>query len=342
MECPGLLTNCTYYPVNVKGFLERVLEFGMKATQLIELFLDMFSAERGAAQNTLDAYRRDIGDYVEFLGKKSPLIVNAQHIRDYLKNLQDRGFKPSSAARRLSAVKQFHKFLYVEGYAEQDTSAPINAPKLGRALPKVLTVEDVDHLISYAQRKAELSSEDKDSSPLQKIKAARLYCLLEYIYATGLRVSELIALPVSAARTHERYLVVVGKGKKERLVPLTETAKKAGQNYLALLKLYSRKEKKSVWLFPADSESGHITRQAFARDLKALAEEVGLRADLVSPHVLRHAFASHLLQHGADLRIVQELLGHSDISTTQIYTHVLDERLKAMVQDLHPLSQMKD
>jgi integrase/recombinase XerD len=162
-------------------------------------------------------------------------------------------------------------------------------------------------------------------------------CLLELLYATGLRVSELIALPRSAAKTRDRFLVVRGKGAKERLVPLTDAARDAARVYLSLLE----EQKKAVgpWLFPADSESGHLTRQAFARDLKVVAGAAGLRADKISPHVLRHAFASHLLQNGADLRIVQELLGHSDISTTQIYTHVLDERLKSMVRDLHPLAE---
>ena len=162
-------------------------------------------------------------------------------------------------------------------------------------------------------------------------------CLLELLYATGLRVSELVALPRSAAKTRDRFLVVRGKGAKERLVPLTEAAREAARAYLALLE--ERRRGAGPWLFPADSESGHLTRQAFARDLKSLAAAASLRADRISPHVLRHAFASHLLQNGADLRVVQELLGHSDISTTQIYTHVLDERLKSMVRDLHPLAE---
>jgi integrase/recombinase XerD len=165
-------------------------------------------------------------------------------------------------------------------------------------------------------------------------------CLLELLYATGLRVSELIALPRSAAKTRERFLVVRGKGAKERLVPLTEVARESAKTYVALLE--KQEKKAGPWMFPSDSESGHITRQAFARDLKAVASAARLRADKVSPHVLRHAFASHLLQNGADLRVVQELLGHSDISTTQIYTHVLDERLKSMVRDLHPLATRQD
>jgi Site-specific recombinase XerD len=310
----------------------------MTPERCIELFLDMLAAERGASRNTLDAYRRDLTDYMSFLGGKThPSHVAAKQIRAYLVYLDESGFKASTASRRLSAVKQFHKFLYTEGYAETDTGAGIESPKQGLSLPKVLSVDDVERLISLAQDRAEESRNNPGLSPAKQLKAARLYCLLELIYATGLRVSELVSLPVSAARSPERFLIVRGKGNKERLVPLTEAAKEAARQYLDCLKTV--RNGKSRWLFPADSDSGYLTRQAFARELKALACDAGIRPDLISPHVLRHAFASHLLQNGADLRIVQELLGHSDISTTQIYTHILDERLKTMVQDLHPLSE---
>jgi integrase/recombinase XerD len=196
----------------------------------------------------------------------------------------------------------------------------------------VLSVDEVDRLLA-ASREAADREED---SPAGRLRAARMACLLELLYATGLRVSELISLPRGAAKSRERFLIVRGKGAKERLVPLTEAARSAARTYLALLE--GQAGAAGPWLFPSDSESGHLTRQAFARDLKAMAGAAGLRGDRVSPHVLRHAFASHLLQNGADLRVVQELLGHSDISTTQIYTHVLDERLKSMVRDLHPLA----
>jgi integrase/recombinase XerD len=298
------------------------------------LFLDMLAAERGAAGNTLQAYRRDLDDYFAFLAerKTGPLEADAATVRAFMAGLEERGLKASSAARRLSAVRQFHKFLYVEGYASSDPTAAVEGPKRGRPLPKVMSVDDVDRLLAVAKD----GMDGEDGSPTERLRAARMHCLLELLYASGLRVSELVALPKAAARTKERCLVIRGKGGRERLVPLTEAARAAARAYLALLEAQGRAG--GPWLFPSDSESGHLTRQAFARDLKAVAGAAGLRADRISPHVLRHAFASHLLQNGADLRIVQELLGHADISTTQIYTHVLDERLKSMVRDLHPLS----
>ncbi|WP_114943354.1 site-specific tyrosine recombinase XerD [Microvirga calopogonii] len=307
----------------------------MSGARHASLFLDMLAAERGASKNTLDAYRRDLDDYLAYLKEAGGQPDNATSavVRGFMASLEERGLKASSAARRLSAVRQFHKFLYVEGYAPADPTAAVSAPKRGRALPKVLSVAEVDRLLRVAYE----GVGHPQATPADRLRAARMACLLELLYATGLRVSELIALPSSAARTRDRFLVVRGKGAKERLVPLTEAARDAARAYLALME----EQKKAVgpWLFPADSESGHLTRQAFARDLKAVAGAAGLRADKVSPHVLRHAFASHLLQNGADLRVVQELLGHSDISTTQIYTHVLDERLKSMVRDLHPLAE---
>ncbi|MCD6071992.1 MAG: site-specific tyrosine recombinase XerD [Microvirga sp.] len=307
----------------------------MSGARHASLFLDMLAAERGASKNTLDAYRRDLDDYLSFLAEAGaqPDSASSATIRGFMASLEERGLKASSAARRLSAVRQFHKFLYIEGYAPADPTAAVSAPKRGRVLPKVLSVAEVDRLLQVASE----GIAHPEATPPGRLRAARMTCLLELLYATGLRVSELIALPKSAARTRDRFLVVRGKGAKERLVPLTDAAKDAATTYLALLE--EQKKASGPWLFPADSESGHLTRQAFARDLKAMAGAAGLRADKVSPHVLRHAFASHLLQNGADLRVVQELLGHSDISTTQIYTHVLDERLKSMVRDLHPLAE---
>ncbi|WP_407528866.1 tyrosine recombinase [Methylobacterium oryzisoli] len=291
----------------------------------MQAFLDMLAAERGASANTLAAYRRDLDDYLAHLAAAGldPAAVAPPTVRAYLADLDARGLKASSAARRLSCVRGFHRFLYAEGLAESDPTAPVAGPKRGRALPKVLSVAEVDRLLAVAKEAA---------APGEAARAARLHCMLELLYATGLRVSELVSLPRSAARTREQFLVVRGKGGRERLVPLTGLARAAMAAHEANLPAGAS------WLFPADSESGHLTRQAFARDLKAAAAAAGLRADRVSPHVLRHAFASHLLQNGADLRVVQELLGHADISTTQIYTHVLDERLKSMVRDLHPLT----
>ena len=321
----------------------------LSPARLAALFLDMLAAERGAAANTLDAYRRDLEDYLAYLGEDGTTLDAAlpATIRGFMSSLEARGLKASSAARRLSAVRQFHKFLYAEGYATIDPTASTAGPKRGRGLPKVLSVAQVDGLLGLAQAAtvvpapAPAEEAEGETAGAQRngraarLRAARLHCLLELLYASGLRVSELVALPRSAARTRERFLVVRGKGRKERLVPLTEASLVAARAYLALLEEDGAPA--GSWLFPSDSESGHFTRQAFARDLKALAVAAGLRPDLVSPHVLRHAFASHLLQNGADLRVVQELLGHADISTTQIYTHVLDERLKSMVRDLHPM-----
>ncbi|MCJ2088217.1 site-specific tyrosine recombinase XerD [Methylobacterium sp. E-005] len=288
----------------------------------------MLAAERGAGANTLAAYRRDLDDYLGYLARAGIDLddVEAGTLRAFLADLETRGLKASSAARRLSCVRGFHKFLYAEGLAEADPSVAVSGPRRGRVLPKILSVAEVDRLLSVAQAAAQA-----EQAPGPARRARRMMCLLELLYATGLRVSELVALPREAGATRERYLFIKGKGGRERLVPLTEAARVAMAAHLAAV------PEESAWLFPADSDSGHLTRQAFARDLKAVALEAGLRPDRVSPHVLRHAFASHLLQNGADLRIVQELLGHADISTTQIYTHVLDERLKAMVRDLHPL-----
>jgi integrase/recombinase XerD len=237
-------------------------------------------------------------------------------------------------ARRLSAIRQLYRFLYAEGRRADDPSAVIEGPRRGRALPKVLSIAEVDRLLAVAR--ADLDETDRPK--LERLRAARLACLIEVLYATGLRVSELVTLPISAAERNARMIAVRGKGNKERLVPLNEAAKTAMRDYLALLADVGRYQQ-SKWLFPSFSEAGHLTRQHFARELKALADDAGLRASQVSPHVLRHAFASHLLHNGADLRVVQTLLGHADISTTQIYTHVLEERLKSLVRDLHPLGE---
>jgi len=299
------------------------------------LFLDMLAAERGGGRNTLEAYGRDLDDLADFLGRAKKTIATATtaDLRAYLASLAGRGFKASSVARRLSAIRQLYRFLYAESYRKDDPAAVIEGPKRGRALPKVLSIAEVDRLLERAHAAA------KDPrSDAERLRALRLACLLEVLYATGLRVSELIALPATAARRDERMLVVRGKGNNERLVPLNTAAKTAMRSYLAALAETDRAAD-SKWLFPSFGESGHITRQHVARELKTLAAAAGIGAERVSPHVLRHAFASHLLQNGADLRAVQTLLGHADISTTQIYTHVLDERLKSMVRDLHPLGE---
>jgi integrase/recombinase XerD len=308
---------------------------------LTNLFLDMLAAEQGAGPNTLDAYRGDLTDFSEFLARvgQSFAGVETQGLRDYLADLDSRGFKSSSAARRLSAMRHLFRFLLNERIRSDDPAAILTGPRRGRGLPKVLSIADVDRLLVRAK---DLTGAPETSAP-QRLRAIRLYCLLEVLYATGLRVSELVALPRSASRRDARMIVVRGKGNKERLVPLNAPSRQAMADYLAAMEALKPEEKKnaaaSKWLFPSFGESGHLTRQHFARDLKELAASAGLAPRLVSPHVLRHAFASHLLHNGADLRIVQTLLGHTDISTTQIYTHVVEERLKSLVRDLHPLGE---
>ncbi|HEY8332596.1 MAG TPA: site-specific tyrosine recombinase XerD [Tardiphaga sp.] len=309
--------------------------------KLAALFLDMLAAEQGAGENTLDAYRRDIEDFSEFAGhaKSGLMAADTQLLRDYLEDLDGRGFKSTTVARRLSALRHLFRFLLSERIRNDDPAAILSGPKRGRSLPKVLSIADVDAMLTRAKTLATAA----DAAAPQRLRAARLYCLLEVLYATGLRVSELVSLPLTAARRDARMIVVRGKGNKERLVPLNATAKQAMADYLAAMDAAQREQPKksamSKWLFPSFGESGHLTRQHFARDLKELAAASGLSPRLVSPHVLRHAFASHLLHNGADLRIVQTLLGHTDISTTQIYTHVVEERLKSLVRDLHPLAE---
>ncbi|MEA2830050.1 MAG: integrase/recombinase XerD [Bradyrhizobium sp.] len=309
--------------------------------KLIHLFLDMLAAEQGAGANTLDAYRRDLTDFSDFLARAGTGFASAEteRLREYLADLDTRGFKSSSVARRLSAMRHLFRFLLNERIRSDDPAAILSGPKRGRGLPKLLSISDVDRLLVHAKALAGTP----ESSPLQRLRALRLYCLLEVLYATGLRVSELVTLPLSASRRDARMIVVRGKGDKERLVPLNEASRQAMAEYLAASEALQPENKKnaasSKWLFPSFGESGHLTRQHFARELKELAASAGLAPRLVSPHVLRHAFASHLLHNGADLRIVQTLLGHTDISTTQIYTHVVEERLKSLVRDLHPLAE---
>ena len=307
---------------------------------MTSLFLDMVAAERGGAANTLEAYSRDLDDLTGYLAtrKRTVLSATTADLRAYLAALADRGLAASSVARRLSAIRQLYRFLCVEGHRPDDPAAIIEGPKRGRPLPKVLSIAEVDQLIATARQAVEA----RWATELGRLRALRLMCLLELLYATGLRISELIALPASAARRDDDMLVVRGKGGKERLVPLNGAAKSAMRDYRAALAKWNGegdRASQSKSLFASFGEAGHLTRQHAARELKELAVAAGLRAEQVSPHVLRHAFASHLLHNGADLRVVQTLLGHADISTTQIYAHVLDERLKSLVRDLHPLSE---
>ena len=301
----------------------------------VESFLEMMSAERGAATNTLQSYERDLEDARSFLNERGVRLSEAMpdDLRAYLGHLAKQGFAASSQARRLSALRQFFKFLYGEGLRGDDPTGILDAPKKGRSLPKTLSVDDVTRLIARAEAEA---AEPGGNLLLKR----RLHVLVELLYATGLRVSELVSLPASVLAQSGRFLVVKGKGNKERMVPLSRAAVSALETYgEALAAEIGDDPAAGDFLFPAQSKEGHLPRQVFARDLKALAGRAGIRAATLSPHVLRHAFASHLLQNGADLRAVQELLGHSDISTTQIYTHVLEERLHQLVQTHHPLAK---
>ena len=288
--------------------------------------------------NTLASYRRDLDDYGGFLAAKGSSFgeADADTVRAYLSDLDDRGLAASSAARRLSAIRQLHQFLVSEAMRADDPTGIIDGPRKAARLPKVLSEKDVERLIEKAAGEAARA----DLSAVGKLRALRLHALMELLYATGLRVSELVALPSSATRREARFLTVRGKGGHERMVPLTEKAIAAANLYF--LARADGGARDSPWLFPSFSDSGHLTRQAFARDLKDLAALAGISSTKVSPHVLRHAFASHLLQNGADLRVVQQLLGHADISTTQIYTHVLEERLRALVTEHHPLAKGGD
>lgn len=297
----------------------------------IETFLEMMSAERGAAKNTLLSYRRDLEDLASFLRAhgRSLAEADAPVLRAYLGDLDHRGFAAQSVARRLSAIRQFYRFLFTEGVRTDDPTGTIDGPRRARALPRILSETDVDRLIEAARRDVAMAD-----TPARRVAALRLNALLELLYATGLRVSELVSLPSKAVVAGRRVLLVRGKGAKERMVPLTPAAGKAIAAYRA-----DGSAATSPFLFPADGAHGHLARQVFARDLKRLAARAGIASTKVSPHVLRHAFASHLLQNGADLRSVQQLLGHADISTTQIYTHVLEERLRRLVLDHHPLAK---
>jgi len=304
--------------------------------RLIETFLEAIASERGASANTLAAYKRDLDDYVAFLDRRGadPLTASSEAARAFLAHRAGEGLKASSLARKLSAVRQFHKHLYLEGQRKDDPTAAVEGPRRSRPVPNVLGIAEVERLLSVASEGIDAPGR---SDP-DRLRAARIACLIELLYASGLRVSELLSLPKSAAKAREPMIAVRGKGGKERLVPISEPSKAALARYRDLLERHAPGRAKSPWLFPAGGASGRLTRQAFARELKFAASAAGLSAARLSPHGLRHAFASHLLQNGADLRVVQDLLGHADISTTQIYTHVLDERAKAMVRDLHPLA----
>lgn len=293
----------------------------------LEIFLEMLMAERGAAPNTIEAYRRDLTEFFGMMTNRGrrETSVTTEDVRSYVSKLADAGFAASTAARRLSAVRQYFGFLFAEGIRTDNPTTLVDSPRLGRPLPKILAEDEVETLIAAAQ---ETPGED----------GLRLTALLELLYATGLRVSELVTLPLAAVLRDPEVIVVRGKGGRERMVPLTDSAREAVAEYCEVRDYFAPVSDRGIWLFPSRGKEGHLTRQRFGQMLKELADACAIERRKVSPHVLRHAFASHLLANGADLRSVQQMLGHADISTTQIYTHVLDERLRALVRDKHPLS----
>lgn len=302
---------------------------------LVEGFLEAMAVERGAAGNTLDAYARDLRDYRDFLADAGRDIASASRddIAGFMADLAARGLARTTQARRLSAVRQLHRFLYDEGLRGEDPTTTVDRPKAERPLPKVLSADEVDRLLEDAHAAAA----EPAAPPAERLRRARFAAMLEVLYSAGLRVSELVSLPAAVMRPDARAMTVRGKGSKERLAPLGARSREAVTLWRTLLK-ESGRHSGSRFLFPASGEDGHVTRQQFARELKTHAARLGIAPARVSPHVLRHAFASHLLAGGADLRVVQELLGHADISTTQIYTHVLDGRLVQLVADHHPLA----
>lgn len=305
------------------------------STLWIRRFLEAIAAERNAAQNTLAAYARDLADYTEFLAGRGRDVAGADRgdIEAFMQDLALRGLARSTSARRLAAIRQFHRTAFLEGWREDDPAALLKSPRKERRLPPSLSEADVERLLAAAR-----------TSGADMATRLRNTCLMELLYATGLRVSELVSLPVAAARGDPRMILVRGKGGRERLVPLSAPAREALAAWLACrdrneeARVAEGKARPSAFLFPARGRSGHLTREGFFAIVKDLARTAGLDASTISPHTLRHAFATHLLANGADLRVIQTLLGHASIATTEIYTHVLDARLRELVLEKHPLA----
>ena len=309
------------------------------ASRWIAPFLEALGAERGAAANTLAAYRRDLEHFTGWLrgAGADPESAGRPEIEDYLAVLEGAGLSPATRARRLSAIRQFYRFALSEGWRADDPAARIGGPRPARKLPGTLSVTEVERLLDAALIRPRAKAGAKAGR-------ARLTCLVELLYATGLRVSELVSLPAASARGNPRMLLVTGKGGRERMVPLSEPAREALAAWLVVRDAAEAERRRaggrpSPWLFPSRGKLGHLTRIGFYHALKKLAVAAGLDPTRISPHTLRHAFATHLLANGADLRVIQQLLGHVDISATEIYTHVLDERLKALVLENHPLAR---
>ncbi|WP_031323474.1 site-specific tyrosine recombinase XerD [Rhodobacter capsulatus] len=311
----------------------------MLPRERIAVFLEAQAAEAGAARNTIAAYGRDLSDFLDFTTAKGLDLITLDRaaVEDWLVRLEAEGLAKATRARRLSAVKQFYRFAYDEGWRADNPTLQISGPGKAQRLPKTLSIEEVEALLEAGR--------DQGRSPAEQI---RNRCLMELLYATGMRVSELVGLPVAAARGNPAMLMVRGKGDKERMVPLSAPAREALAAWLATRDAaeeaarIARRLPPSRFLFPSSGKEGHLTRQGFHALLKDIALAAGLDPARVTPHVLRHAFATHLLQGGADLRVIQTLLGHADLSTTEIYTHVLEERLKNLVLGHHPLARRAD
>ena len=300
----------------------------------IESFLEMLASERGVSSNTISAYRRDLLDFAGFIGRGTALSqASRTDVETYLQSLSDAGLSASTAQRRLSGLRQFFQFLVSDQRRTDNPTSIVEGPKKGRSLPKLLSEDDVTRLLAKAS---------EQPGP----EGVRITCLLEVLYASGLRVSELVGLPLSAVRRQDRIIFVTGKGGRERMVPLSPASLSTIESYLAIRPhfiekagLSKSKKLAEYWLFPSRGAQGHLTRQRFAQQLKDLAIKAGINPTALSPHTLRHAFATHLLSHGADLRSVQKMLGHADISTTQIYTHIQEQRLNQLVKENHPLAK---
>jgi integrase/recombinase XerD len=296
----------------------------------LEAFLEMLAAERGAAPLTLAAYQNDLSNLAGFLAARGLALemASSASLHAFLASSAPARLSPRTLARRISAMRQFYKFLLLEGLRQDDPTVELDTPRLGRPLPKILSESEIKTLIDAAAR-------------WPGDEGVRVHCIIELFYASGLRVSELVMLPLAAARRDPRILMISGKGGKERVVPLSELGRSALARYLECRDRFLPASRPSRWLFPSHGRAGHLTRQRAGQLLKELAAKAGLDPNRLSPHVLRHAFASHLLDHGADLRSVQQMLGHADIATTQIYTHVQTDRLRRLVESAHPLARRK-
>lgn len=298
----------------------------MNDLHLIEAFLEMIVSESGVAQNTVLAYQNDLSAFAQYLNSRDLNLkaANEKNLRDFITSLSQTGLAKKSLSRKISALRRFYQFLFAEEIITYNPSENLDRPKSGKSLPKYLSEEEINQILKIAHN-------------LKGKNGLKIKALMELLYATGLRVSELVSLPVSAVARGQELIMVRGKGSKERVVPISNYAKSAVDNWLKART--NKKNDFSKWLFPSNSKSGHLTRNGFLKIIKKLALKAGIDPERVSPHVIRHSFASHLVAHDADLRTVQKMLGHADIATTEIYTHILDEKLTSIVNNFHPLNK---